>query len=92
MYKHVHVLVVDDNSPDKTAQRVEALKDEFPGSLHLLSRPYKSGLGRAYIDGFKWALQHPYSYIFEMDSDFSHNPKDLEILHKACISHDVDEK
>jgi dolichol-phosphate mannosyltransferase len=90
MYKHAHVLVVDDNSPDKTAQRVEALKAEFSGSLHLLSRPYKSGLGRAYIDGFKWALQYPYSYIFEMDSDFSHDPKDLEILHKACISPDVD--
>jgi dolichol-phosphate mannosyltransferase len=90
IYNHVHVLVVDDNSPDQTAQKVIELKDEFPTRLHLLSRLHKTGLGRAYIDGFKWALQHPYKYIFEMDSDFSHDPKDMKRLLEACSDADVD--
>lgn len=90
LYPQVHVLVVDDNSPDQTAQKVTELKDKFSVRLHLISRPHKTGLGRAYIDGFKWALQHSYNYIFEMDSDFSHDPKDLKRLLEACSDDDVD--
>jgi len=90
LYPQVHVLVVDDNSPDQTARKVIELKDEFSERLHLLSRLHKTGLGRAYIDGFKWALQHSYNYIFEMDSDFSHDPKDLIRLLDACSDADVD--
>ncbi len=90
MYKEVHVLVVDDNSPDNTSQKVKELQEEFPTILHLLLRPQKTGLGRAYIDGFKWALERSYQYIFEMDSDFSHNPKDLKILHQECLAPNVD--
>ena len=90
LYEEVHVLVVDDNSPDQTSQKVKELQHEYPSVLHLLVRPQKTGLGRAYIDGFKWALQHSYRYIFEMDSDFSHNPKDLKVLHQACLGPDTD--
>ena len=90
LYPQVHVLVVDDNSPDQTARKVIELKDEFLERLHLLSRLHKTGLGHAYIDGFKWALQHSYDYIFEMDSDFSHDPKDLKSLLDACSDADVD--
>jgi dolichol-phosphate mannosyltransferase len=79
-----HVLVVDDNSPDGTAQKVEALQSEFPEQLHLEKREKKAGLGTAYVHGFKWALENDFDYIFEMDADFSHNPKDLEKLFEAC--------
>ncbi|HLS31126.1 MAG TPA: polyprenol monophosphomannose synthase [Flavobacteriaceae bacterium] len=79
------ILVVDDNSPDKTADKVCALQSEFPEELFLEVRKKKSGLGTAYIHGFKWALQRSYEYIFEMDADFSHNPKDLERLYNACL-------
>lgn len=72
-----HVLVVDDNSPDLTALKVKELKEEFTESLFLEVRKEKSGLGTAYIHGFKWALDRGYDYIFEMDADLSHNPKDL---------------
>ena len=85
--KGFHVLVVDDNSPDLTALKVKELQDEFPKQLFLLNRQNKTGLGTAYIDGFKWCLNLHYNYIFEMDADFSHNPKDLIKLYNAC---DVD--
>ena len=78
------ILVVDDNSPDGTARLVEELMVEFPEQLHILKRSGKLGLGTAYIAGFKWALAKPYEYVFEMDADFSHNPKDLTRLYDAC--------
>lgn len=84
------VLVVDDGSPDGTAGIVEQLMSEFPDHLHLLKRSEKSGLGRAYIAGFKWALQRDYAYIFEMDADFSHNPNDLIRLYNACVKEGFD--
>jgi len=77
------LLIVDDNSPDGTGNVVINLQKEFD-RLHLLSRKEKNGLGTAYIEGFKWCLQHKYDYIFEMDADFSHNPDDLVRLYKAC--------
>ena len=82
--KSFHVLIVDDNSPDGTAAKVEELQREFPTQLFLKVRKKKSGLGTAYVAGFKWALSHGYDYIFEMDADFSHNPYDLEKLLAAC--------
>lgn len=84
LQKTFHILVVDDNSPDKTAQRVLNLKQEFPSQLFLENRTKKSGLGTAYVHGFKWALVNKYNYIFEMDADFSHNPDDLEKLYDSC--------
>jgi dolichol-phosphate mannosyltransferase len=80
------VLVVDDNSPDGTAQAVQALQGEFTGRLHLEIRNEKAGLGTAYVHGFKWAINNKYEYIFEMDADFSHNPEDLEKLYQACVN------
>jgi len=71
-----HVLIVDDSSPDGTAEIVKNLQKFHPHALHLSVRKTKDGLGKAYIHGFKWALQNNYDYIFEMDADFSHNPKD----------------
>ncbi len=79
------VLIVDDNSPDGTAAKVKELQGLFPNRLFLESRLKKSGLGTAYVHGFKWALARNYDYIFEMDADFSHNPKDLERLYAACV-------
>jgi dolichol-phosphate mannosyltransferase len=79
-----HILVVDDNSPDGTADVVRKLALEFPGKLFLEVRAEKAGLGTAYIHGFKWCLARDYDYIFEMDADFSHNPADLPRLLKAC--------
>lgn len=80
-----HVLIVDDGSPDGTAQIVKDLiKDKYSGRLHLLERSGKLGLGTAYITGFKWALAEGYDYIFEMDADFSHKPEDLLRLFDAC--------
>lgn len=79
-----HVLVVDDNSPDLTALKVNELISEFPDRLFLEKREGKLGLGTAYIHGFKWALDRGYEYIFEMDADFSHDPKDLIRLYDAC--------
>ena len=75
--KEFDVLVVDDNSPDLTALKVKELQDEFSERLFLLQRESKTGLGTAYIEGFKWCLEKNYDYIFEMDADFSHNPNDL---------------
>lgn len=82
--KMFHVLIIDDNSPDGTANIVKGLMNEFSGRLHILERSGKLGLGTAYITGFKWALEHGYDYIFEMDADFSHNPNDVLKLHEAC--------
>ncbi|MDR0229566.1 MAG: polyprenol monophosphomannose synthase [Flavobacteriaceae bacterium] len=80
-----HVLVVDDNSPDGTADEIVRLQQQYPNTLFLLKRQGKNGLGTAYVDGFKWALSKEYQYIFEMDADFSHNPNDLPRLLEACI-------
>ena len=79
-----HVLVVDDGSPDGTADIVKELQQEFDGSLHILERSGKLGLGTAYIAGFNWGLEKHYEYFFEMDADFSHPPKDLVRLRSAC--------
>ena len=84
--KEFHVLIVDDNSPDKTADTVKSLQQEFKDQLFLLERKEKSGLGTAYIAGFEWALEKSYQYVFEMDADFSHNPDDLLRLYKACVA------
>lgn len=78
------ILVIDDGSPDGTAAEVKNLQKTYDGRLHLIERPGKLGLGTAYIAGFRWALEHGYDYIFEMDADFSHNPEDLPRLLSAC--------
>lgn len=88
--KSFHVLVVDDNSPDGTAAIVSSMMDTYPGQLFLEKRIGKNGLGTAYIHGFKWAIAKGYDYIFEMDADFSHNPKDLPRLYKACHEEGAD--
>lgn len=79
------ILIVEDNSPDGTADIVKNLQKEF-SQLHILERKGKLGLGTAYIDGFKWCLARHYNYVFEMDADFSHNPEDLIRLHDACAN------
>ncbi len=79
-----HVLIIDDNSPDGTASIIKSLLPKYPGQLFLEERTGKLGLGTAYIYGFKWAIEKGYRFIFEMDADFSHNPKDLERLCVAC--------
>lgn len=84
LQKEFHVLVVDDNSPDGTADKVRELQKEFATRLFLEVREEKAGLGTAYIHGFKWAIARQYDYIFEMDADFSHSPADLERLYQAC--------
>ena len=81
-----HILVVEDNSPDGTADIVKNLMKEFPDRLFIEERKGKLGLGTAYIHGFKWALARDYQYVFEMDADFSHNPDDLIRLHDACAN------
>jgi dolichol-phosphate mannosyltransferase len=78
------VLIIDDNSPDGTADIVKSIMPEFEGKLHIVEREGKLGLGTAYIRGFQWALERHYNYIFEMDADFSHNPDDLVRLYNAC--------
>ena len=83
--KVFHILVIDDGSPDGTAQIVQTLmREEFGGRLFIIERSGKMGLGTAYIAGFKYALKHGYGYIFEMDADFSHAPSDLPRLYEAC--------
>ncbi len=83
--KGFDILIIDDGSPDGTAQIVKNLMaEEFAGRLHIVERKGKLGLGSAYIRGFQWALEHKYDYIFEMDADFSHDPKDLARLYAAC--------
>lgn len=88
--KAFDILVVDDNSPDLTAEKVKFLQKEFPDRLFLLQRKNKTGLGTAYIDGFKWCLENKYDYIFEMDADFSHDPNDLGRLYNACAKDGAD--
>ncbi len=88
--KAFHVLVVDDGSPDGTAQIVKDLQAEYPDALHLMERQGKQGLGTAYIAGFRWSLQGHYGYIFEMDADFSHDPNDLPRLYEACANQGAD--
>ena len=78
------ILIIDDNSPDGTANIVKELIKEFPDRLSIIERSGKLGLGTAYITGFKWSLEHGYDYIFEMDADFSHPPEDLINLYNAC--------
>ncbi len=84
------VLVIDDGSPDGTAAIVRGKMEEHPGRVHLIEREGKQGLGTAYLTGFRWALDHGYDYIFEMDADFSHNPADLNLLYKACAEDGAD--
>ncbi len=85
-----HLLIIDDGSPDGTADIVRKLQSEFEGRLFLEERKGKLGLGTAYIHGFKWALARSYQYIFEMDCDFSHNPDDLIRLYQACAVEGAD--
>ena len=85
-----HVLIVDDGSPDGTAEIIKNLQSEFSGRLFLEERKGKLGLGTAYIHGFKWSLKMGYEFIFEMDADFSHNPKDLVRLREACFQGGAD--
>lgn len=84
------ILVIDDNSPDGTADIVKEVMAENPGRVNLMQRPGKLGLGTAYIAGFKWSLEHHYEYIIEMDADFSHNPADLPALRAACADEGYD--
>ncbi|MDR3340557.1 MAG: polyprenol monophosphomannose synthase [Candidatus Symbiothrix sp.] len=88
--KSFDLLIIDDGSPDGTALIVKHLQNEFPERLFILERAGKLGLGTAYIAGFKWALEREYAYIFEMDADFSHNPKDLLRLYNACAIEGAD--
>lgn len=81
--KSFHILIIDDGSPDGTANIVKTLQKEYTGQLHIQERTGKLGLGTAYIHGFKWALERNYQFIFEMDADFSHNPHDLTRLYNA---------
>ena len=84
LQRNFHILVVDDNSPDRTAGIVKSLQPVYPDQLFLIEREGKSGLGTAYIKGFEWVLERGYKYIFQMDADFSHNPNDLIRLYNAC--------
>ncbi|HLP35151.1 MAG TPA: polyprenol monophosphomannose synthase [Amoebophilaceae bacterium] len=86
----VHVLVVDDTSPDGTANQVIQLQETYPHALHLLTRPTKEGIGKAYIAGFRWGLAYGYEYICSMDADFSHAPADLLTLVATCRTHEAD--
>jgi dolichol-phosphate mannosyltransferase len=88
--KDFDILVIDDGSPDGTAEIVKELMVQFPKSLFLIERKGKLGLGTAYIEGFKYALANSYDYIFEMDADFSHNPKDLVLLYNSCAKKGFD--
>ena len=81
-----NLLIVDDGSPDGTAQIVKNLQNQYTERIHIVERAGKQGLGTAYIAGFRWALEHGFEYIFEMDADFSHNPEDLIQLHEACAN------
>lgn len=85
-----HILIIEDNSPDGTAEIVKKLIGEYPDRLFIIERKGKLGLGTAYITGFKWALEHEYDYVFEMDADFSHDPHDLARLYKACADDGAD--
>tara|TARA_B100000700_G_scaffold306717_1_gene382219 strand:+ start:1060 stop:1791 length:732 start_codon:yes stop_codon:yes gene_type:complete len=88
--KSFHILIIDDGSPDGTADIVKSLQKEYKSNLHIEERKGKLGLGTAYIHGFKWALKKDYNFIFEMDADFSHNPDDLLRLFDACSNNGSD--
>lgn len=88
--KSFDILIIDDNSPDGTREIIKNLQQTYHEALHLMERPGKQGLGTAYIQGFHWALERHYEYIFEMDADFSHNPADLPILYDASIEKEAD--
>ncbi|CAI8401708.1 MAG: Polyprenol monophosphomannose synthase [Flavobacterium sp. SCGC AAA160-P02] len=88
--KEFHILVVDDNSPDGTANIVDRLMTQYPKNLFIEKRKEKNGLGAAYIHGFEWAINKQYDYIIEMDADFSHNPSDLVRLYNACKKEGAD--
>lgn len=88
--KPFHILIIDDGSPDGTANIVKTLQKSFPDSLFLLERKGKQGLGTAYITGFRWAIEHKYDFVFEMDADFSHNPNDLLRLYDSCANDGAD--
>lgn len=90
LQREFEILIVDDSSPDQTAGIVKDLQEEYQQNLHLLERKGKLGLGTAYLEGFKWALQRDYDYIFEMDADFSHNPNDLIRLYNSCAKGSTD--
>ena len=85
-----HILIIDDGSPDGTAAAVKELMKEFPERLFIIERSGKLGLGTAYLTGFRWALEHGYDYVFEMDADFSHAPADLPRLYAACAEEGAD--
>lgn len=85
-----HVVVIEDNSPDGTAEIVRAHQRQYADRLHMIERVKKLGLGSAYIAGFNWALSRGYDYIFEMDADFSHDPDDLLLLRAACVDGGAD--
>lgn len=84
------ILVIDDGSPDGTAAIVRSKMEQYPGRVNLMERSGKLGLGTAYLTGFRWALDHGYEFIFEMDADFSHNPADLNVLYRACHDEGAD--
>ena len=86
----VHILIVDDSSPDETAKEVINLQSQYQSRLFLLERSEKKGLGTAYIAGFKWGLKKSYSYFFQMDCDFSHNPNDLNRLYNLLVNQNID--
>nr|WP_319401899.1 polyprenol monophosphomannose synthase [uncultured Carboxylicivirga sp.] len=88
--REFEILIIEDSSPDGTADIIRKLQKEFPDKLHMVERKGKLGLGTAYIAGFKWAVERKYDFIFEMDADFSHPPKDLISLHDACVSQNAD--
>lgn len=88
--KEFDILIIDDGSPDGTADVVKKLQADYPNRLYLIERSGKLGLGTAYIAGFRWTLERSYKYVFEMDADFSHNPNDLEKLYEACSAGGAD--
>ena len=90
LYPTINILIVDDNSPDLTSKKVEDIKPKFKDQLFLLKRLKKEGLGTAYVAGFKWALKNKFNYVFEMDADFSHNPKDIKRILEPMLENNYD--
>jgi len=90
LYPTINILIVDDNSPDLTSKKVEDLKPKFNDQLFLLKRLKKEGLGTAYVAGFKWALKNKFNYVFEMDADLSHNPKDIKRILEPMLENNYD--